>query len=36
MWRDTHSVDELEFLCETSLIEIIPNFRKDEISLISV
>ncbi len=33
MWRDINSLSELEFLAETSLIEIIPNFRKDEYNL---
>jgi len=34
MWRDTNSLSELEFLAETCLIEIIPNFKKDELRLI--
>lgn len=34
MWRDTNSISELEFLAETSLIEINPNFKKEELKLI--
>ena len=33
MWRDTNTISELEFLAETSLIEINPNFKKDEYKL---
>lgn len=34
MWRDINSINELEFLAETSLIEIIPNFKKAELKLL--
>jgi GINS complex subunit 2 len=34
MWRDVNSLSELEFLSETTLIEIIPSFRKDELHLL--
>jgi GINS complex subunit 2 len=33
MWRDTNTISELEFLAETELMEIIPNFKKDEVKL---
>ena len=33
MWRDTLSNNELEFLSENSLIEIIPSFNKPSLSL---
>lgn len=36
MWRDEHSIQELEFLAENTLIEIIPNFRKEELKLLCV
>ncbi len=34
MWRDTNTLDELEFLSENYLIEIIPFFKRDELNLI--
>lgn len=34
MWRDTNSISELEFLAETTLVEIIPNFKKDEMRMV--
>ncbi len=36
MWRNNHSINELEFLAENVTIEIIPNFKKDEINLLCV
>jgi len=36
MWRDELSIEELEMIAENELIEIIPNFKRDEINLISV
>ncbi len=36
MWRDTNSINELEFMAENTLIEIIPFFKKDEIDLLCV
>lgn len=35
MWREALSNSELEFLAESTDIEIIPNFRKEKIVLIS-
>lgn len=35
MWRDSFSNLELEYLAESTLIYIIPNFRKDQIHLLS-
>jgi GINS complex subunit 2 len=35
MWRNINSISELEFLAETSLIEINPNFRKEVYKLTS-
>lgn len=35
MWRDSFSVQELEFIAENSSIEIIPNFKREKITLIS-
>lgn len=34
MWREHHLISELEFLAGTMLIEIIPNFKKDELKLL--
>lgn len=34
MWRDTHTISELEFLAEANEIEIVPNFKKNELNLI--
>ncbi len=34
MWRDINSISELEFLSESCLIEIIPNFKSEELKLI--
>ena len=34
MWRDTNTLNELEFLSENYLIEIIPFFKRDELNLI--
>jgi hypothetical protein len=36
MWRDTHTINELEFLAENTNIEIIPFFNKPELNLVSV
>lgn len=33
MWRETNTLSELEFLAETIQIEIVPNFKKEEIKL---
>lgn len=35
MWRDSFSVQELEFIAENTCIEIIPNFKREKITLIS-
>ena len=35
MWRENFSVQELEFIAENTNIEVIPNFKKDKICLIS-
>ena len=35
MWRDSLTNPELEFIAESTLISIVPNFRKDAIQLIS-
>ena len=35
MWRDELSIDELEMIAENELIEIVPNFKREEIQLIS-
>lgn len=35
MWRDSLTNPELEFLAESTLISIMPNFRKEQIQLIS-
>lgn len=35
MWRDSLTNPELEFIAESTLIYIVPNFRKDAIQLIS-
>jgi GINS complex subunit 2 len=34
MWRCNNSINELEFLAENIIIEIIPNFKKDELNLL--
>ena len=31
MWKENFSVSELEFLAEQNIVEIKPNFRKEEI-----
>ena len=36
MWKENLSVSELEFLAEQNIVEIKPNFRKEEMKLLAV
>jgi len=36
MWKENFSVSELEFLAEQNIVEIKPNFRKEEMKLLAV
>jgi len=36
MWRDDLTIEELEMIAENEIIEIVPNFKKEEINLVSV
>lgn len=36
MWKEHHTVSELEFLAEQTLIEIKPFFKKEELHLLGV
>jgi hypothetical protein len=36
MWREENTIQEIEFVAESTYIEIIPNFKKEELKLLCV